>query len=78
MKKGLNEKRLNEIFDEIETLMIDRKTTPMQEHIERIMRRHLFYEKGDINKTIELSSIEIAAMIEKMLDDLYNQRRNNM
>jgi hypothetical protein len=70
-------KELNEIMNELESLMGQRRESKMKAQIMRIMKRHEFYEKGDINAIIEKSSEEISLMVEKMMDDLYNQKNNN-
>ena len=69
-------KDLSEIMNELDSLMNNRRESKMKPQIERIMRRHLFYEKGDIDETIKKSADEISLMIEKMIDDLYNLRNN--
>ena len=63
-------KDIQEIFDELESLMIKRSESKLQAQIERIMRRHEFYEKGNIDAIIEKSSEEIADMIEHMINQL--------
>lgn len=70
-------KELNEILDELDTINTKKNSTPMKELIEKIMRRHEFYEKGDIDKTIEKSSEEISEMINHMITSLYNTRKEN-
>ena len=69
-------KELNEMMNELDSLMNSRKESKMKAQIVRIMKRHEFYEKGDLNAVIEKSSEEIADMIERMINDLYNQIRN--
>lgn len=68
-------KELNEML-KLDSLTTMRKESKMKAQIERIMRRHLFYEKGDIDAVIEKSSEEIADMLDKMINDLYSLRKN--
>jgi hypothetical protein len=70
-------KDLNDILDELDSINTKKNTPPMKDLIKKIMRRHEFYEKGDIDKIIEKSSEEISEMINHMITSLYNSRSEN-